>query len=235
MGSLRWHVCATGSEMRDRAVAWIVDAATEAIARRGVFRVVLAGGETPRSVYENLRDVITDWHAWDIWFSDERCLAVDDPSRNYHMVRESLLEHIVIPLEQVHVIPVELGADKAAEYYRTVLADVPDFDLVLLGLGEDGHTASLFPGGEWGESPNAPDVLAVHNAPVLPSERVSLSVHRLARARCVLFLISGVSKRTAVNAWHTGMKLPASAICSLMGVDALVERVCMEITRPDLC
>lgn len=234
MGLLRWHVCATVSEMRDRAVAWIVDAATEAIARRGVFRVVLAGGETPRSVYENLRGVVTDWHAWEIWFSDERCLAVDDPCRNYHMVRASLLEHIVIPPEQVHVIPAELGADKAAEYYCAVLADVPDFDLVLLGLGEDGHTASLFPGGEWGESLDAPDVLAVHNAPMLPPERVSLSARRLARARCVLFLISGVGKRTAVNAWRAGVRLPVSAICPLMGTDVLVERVCTEVARPYL-
>lgn len=235
MELLRWHICATDFEMRERAVAWIVDAAAEAIARRGVFRVVLAGGETPRSVYESLRDVSTDWHAWEIWFSDERCLAIDDPRRNYRMVRESLLEHIVIPSEQVHAIPVELGADKAAAYYRAVLANVPDFDLVLLGLGEDGHTASLFPGCEWGESPNAPDVLAVHNAPMFPSERVSLSAHRLSRARRALFLINGAGKRTAVTAWHAGVKLPASAICPPMGVDVLVERVCMEVTPPDSC
>lgn len=230
----RWHICATASEIRDRAVAWIVDAAAEAITRRGVFRIVLAGGETPRGVYENLRRIVTDWCAWEIWFSDERCLATDDPRRNHHMVETTLLGHIAIPPEQVHVIPAELGADKAVEHYRSVLADVPDFDLVLLGLGEDGHTASLFPGGEWGESPDAPDALAVYNAPKLPLERVSLSARRLARTRCVLFLVSGVGKRAAVDTWRAGARLPVSAICPPMGIDILVERVCTEAARPRL-
>lgn len=234
MESPRWHVCTTISEVRDRAVAWIADAAAEAIARRGVFRVVLAGGETPRSVYENLRGIVTDWRVWEVWFSDERCLATDNPRRNNHMVETTLLRHVAIPPEQVHVIRAELGADKAVEDYCIVLADVPDFDLVLLGLGEDGHTASLFPGGEWGESPGAPDVLAVHNAPKLPLERVSLSARRLARTHCVLFLVSGVGKRAAVDAWRTGARLPVSAICPPMGIDILVEQICTEVTRPYL-
>ena len=228
MESLRWHVCATTSEVCDRAVTWIVDTATEAIAQRGIFRIVLAGGETPRSVYENLRGAITDWRAWEVWFSDERCLATDDPRRNSCMAETALLGHVTIPPEQVHVICAELGAHMAAEHYCAALVDVPSFDLVLLGLGEDGHTASLFPDNECGESPGAPDVLAVYNAPKLPLERVSLSARRLAHARCVLFLVSGIGKRAAVDAWRAGTRLPVSAICPTMGIDVLVEQICTE-------
>ena len=79
MESPRWHVCSSAAEVSERAVAWIGAAARQAIAAHGVFRIVLSGGETPRSVYRALRALETDWSAWQIWFGDERCLAADDP------------------------------------------------------------------------------------------------------------------------------------------------------------
>ncbi len=112
------------------------------------------------------------------------------------------------------MIAAELGADTAAQRYVRELAGVDTFDLVLLGLGEDGHTASLFPGHDWGERADAPAALAVHDAPKPPPARVSLSAWRLARARSVLFLVSGRDKRDAVTRWQRGERLPAAAICA---------------------
>ncbi len=199
-----------------------------AIAARGAFHLVLAGGETPRGVYAALRALETDWSAWQIWFGDERCLAADDPQRNSRMAGEALLDHVPIPPGQVHVVRSELGAEQAAAEYCAALAGEPEFDLVLLGLGEDGHAASLFPGGEWGEAADAPDVLAVRAAPKPPAERVSLSARRLGRARSVLFLVTGEGKRGAVSAWRAGAKLAAAAVRPPAGVDVLVENICIE-------
>lgn len=228
MESPRWHVCTTAAEVRQRAVEWITDAAAEAIVTRGVFRVVLAGGETPRGVYENLRGITTDWRVWQFWFSDERCFGGDDSHRNSRMAQEALLGQVPVLPAQVYPIHAELGVERAAVRYRADLQGVPKFDLVLLGLGEDGHTASLFHGGDWGEDPFALDALAVRNAPKLPAERVSLSARRLANTRCALFLITGIDKRAAVSTWRCGGVLPAAAIRPPAGVDVLVEKICME-------
>jgi len=228
MESPRWHVCMTAAEVRERAVAWIAAAAREAVAARGAFRLVLAGGETPRGVYEELRAIDTDWSAWQVWFSDERCLARDDPHRNSRMAEAALLSHVPIPPERVYVVRGERGAEQAAADYRAAIAGAAEFDLVLLGLGEDGHTASLFPGDDWGEAPDAPDVLAVHAAPKPPAERVSLSARRLGMTRGALFLVAGAGKREAVAAWRAGGRLAASSIRPPAGVDVLVENICIE-------
>jgi len=228
MESPRWHVCMTAAEVRERTVAWIAAAAREAVAARGAFRLVLAGGETPRGVYEELRAIDTDWSAWQVWFGDERCLARDDPRRNSRMAEAALLSHVPIPPERVYVVRGERGAEQAAADYRAAIAGAAEFDLVLLGLGEDGHTASLFPGDDWGEAPDAPDVLAVHAAPKPPAERVSLSARRLGMTRGALFLVAGAGKREAVAAWRAGGRLAASSIRPPAGVDVLVENICIE-------
>lgn len=228
MESPRWHICATAAEVRQRAVKWITDAATEAIAVRGMFRIVLAGGDTPRSVYEDLRGITTDWGVWQIWFSDERCFGGNDSYRNSQMAQETLLRQVPVLPEQVHPIRVELGVERAAAHYRADLQDVPEFDLVLLGLGEDGHTASLFHGGDWGEDHSALDAFAIHNAPKPPAERVSLSAQRLANTRRMLFLVTGANKCAAVRTWRCGGVLPAAVIRPPAGVDVLVEKICVE-------
>lgn len=109
-----------------------------------------------------------------------------------------------------------------------MLAGASDFDLVLLGLGADGHTASLFPGMPWGDADDAPDVVAVHEAPKPPAKRVSLSVRRLSRSRRALFLVAGAGKRAAVAAWRSGHAIPAAAIHPNGGVDVLIEKVCLD-------
>ncbi|MGA9341108.1 MAG: 6-phosphogluconolactonase [Rhodanobacteraceae bacterium] len=219
----RWHRVADDAALRDAAGARILDAAMRAIRDRGRFLIVLAGGNTPRGVYRALCNVHTEWSAWHIWFGDERCVAADDPERNSRMAAETWLDHVPIPAAQIHPMRGELGAERAARDYAKTLHGVGTFDLVLLGLGEDGHTASLFPGHDWGTAADAPAALAVFDAPKPPPERVSLSAARLANARQVLFLVAGESKRESVDAWRAGKPIPARAIQPASGVDVLVE------------
>ena len=99
----------------------ILAAADTAIRAGGQFRVVLAGGNTPRAAYQRLRDARADWGAWHIYFGDERCVPRDDPARNSRMAEEAWLEHIALPPPQLHAIPAELGADPAAKAYAVTL------------------------------------------------------------------------------------------------------------------
>jgi 6-phosphogluconolactonase len=219
----RWHAVADALVLQQAAMKMILASAAQAIHQRGQFHLVLAGGNTPRGIYHGLCAARTDWSAWHIYFSDERCLPPADLARNSRMAAEVWLDHVPIPALQVHVIPGELGAIEAARNYAETLRSVGDFDLVLLGLGEDGHTASLFPDHEWGAAPGAPDTLAVYDAPKPPPQRVSLSAARLSRARQVIFLVSGEPKHRAVAEWRVGKDIPARAIMTSAGVDVLVE------------
>lgn len=219
---VRWHRVADPEALHRAALERILDAAARAIRERGRFDIVLAGGNTPRGLYRMLRQADIAWRCWQVWFGDERCLPVDDPQRNSAMAAAALLDHVPIPPRQVHAIPGELGPLDAAASYAADLRGVGDFDLVLLGLGEDGHTASLFPDRDWGTAPDAPDALPVFDAPKPPPERVTLSAARLSRTRTVLFLVEGKSKHAAVARWRSGELLPASAIVPAAGVDVLV-------------
>jgi 6-phosphogluconolactonase len=213
---IRWQPFESISLLWRTARDAIVQSAAHAIAERGQFLIVLAGGNTPRAVYRLLRDAQTDWSKWHIFYGDERCLPRDHVDRNSLMAEQALLSHIAIPPAQVHAIPAELGAVQGAKRYAEILKNLPEFDLVLLGLGEDGHTASLFPGKSWDDG-NA--TIAVNNAPKPPPERVSISASRLSAAREVLFLVSGEGKQQAINDWRSGVKIPASTITPVNGVD----------------
>ena len=219
---VRWHPLAV-AELQRAARDRILVAARNAIAATGRFRIVLVGGNTPRATYQSLRDADTDWSCWEIFYGDERCLPIDDAERNSRMADDAWLDHVAIPRNQIHAIPAELGATESARVYAQTLRGIEPFDLVLLGLGEDGHTASLFPGHDWGITADSPDTLAVLDAPKPPAQRVSLSASRLARAHAVLFLVNGESKRDAVTRWCAGEDLPARAIRPATGVDVLID------------
>lgn len=206
----------------------IARAAEQSIADSGTFRLVLAGGNTPRALYEQLCALKTNWAAWHIYFGDERCLPATDPERNSTMARDAWLDHVPVPHNQVNEIPSEMGAKAAASAYSATLQQVGEFDLVLLGLGEDGHTASLFPGNDWGQEAGSPAVLPIFDAPKAPAERVSLSAWRLSQARQVMFLVTGESKHEAVMNWRAGANIPARAIRPLHGVDVLAEGVLLK-------
>jgi len=200
----------------DTLVAALADAlcveAESAIAARGVFHLVLAGGSTPRALYRALADRNAGDARWQVWYGDERCLPAGHPERNSVMSEAAWLEASRIPPENRRPIPAELGAVEAAACYAGWLKDVADFDVVLLGMGEDGHTASIFPGHDGGDAPDSPDVLAVFDAPKPPPERVSLSATRLSRSRCVWFVVTGTGKREALLRWKSGEMLPVSAV-----------------------
>ena len=219
----RWHAVPDLSALHHAALNILLSNAALAIQQRGQFHLVISGGETPRAIYRQLRTTHSDWSAWHIYFSDERCLPPTDANRNSRMAGEAWLDHVPIPAAQLHIIPGELGASQAARIYAETLHTVGMFDLVLLGLGEDGHTASLFPDHAWGSAPDAPDTLAVLDASKPPPQRVSLSAARLSRSRQVVFLVAGESKHGAVSAWRNGRNIAAQAITPAAGVDVLVE------------
>lgn len=225
----RWHIYPDSNDLCERATAAIARIANHCIISKESFHVVLAGGTTPKMIYQRLRDIATDWSAWHIYFGDERCLPENDVERNSVMAYDALLQHVAIPKEQIYIIPAELGADAAAQAYTCKIESIFLFDLVLLGLGEDGHTASLFPGQDWGIAPDSPAVLAVHGAPKSPSERVSLSARRLSAAEQVLFLVTGLSKRQAVSDWFTEKNIPLASVAPPNGVDVFMEDICFKL------
>lgn len=218
----RWHPFDSRSDLELATTAAILASARRAIAERGAFHIVLAGGTTPRKVYAALRAAKTDWSAWHVYFGDERCLPPADAERNSAMASGVWLDQVSIPRRQIHPIPAELGPEKAAPCYARELAglgEANDFDLVLLGLGEDGHTASLFPGQAWERATRLPPVIAVLQAPKPPPQRVSLSPARLSGARQVIFVVSGSEKQAALRNWRDGAPVPASRIAPAGGVD----------------
>jgi 6-phosphogluconolactonase len=221
--ALRWHV----RERRDieRLVRdEIARCAAQAIATRTAFSIVLSGGSTPRRLYASLVELpAPSWTSWHVYFSDERCLPRGDPGRNDTMARELFLDRVRIPHEQIHSIPAELGPDEGALSYCAALKGIGLFDLVLLGLGEDGHTASLFPGHALGAEHDAPDALPVHSAPKPPAERVSLSAARLASSTGVFVLVAGKSKRNAIRVLRAGEATVLNAIRPPNGIDVFAD------------
>ena len=190
----------------------LCDQADAAIAARGVFHLVLAGGNTPRVLYAELARRGAGDARWHVWYGDERCLPADHSERNSFMAEAVWLGASAIPPGNRRPMPAEAGAAPAATAYAAWLADVGEFDLVLLGMGEDGHTASLFPGHDWGAAQDSPAALAVFDAPKPPPERVSLSAARLSRSARVWFAVTGQGKRDALRRWRDGAVLPAAQV-----------------------
>ncbi len=196
-------------ELATAATAAILTAANQAITHHGVFKLVLAGGTTPNLIYQALSQAQVEWEKWWIFWGDERCLAADDAERNSLMAKQAWLDNVAIPSSQIFPIMAEQGAAEAARDYEKKIAAYLPFDMVLLGMGEDGHTASLFPCHGHDETEL---VHAVHHAPKPPANRVSLSVKTLSDSINVLFLISGASKHKAVKLWQQGVNLPVAQI-----------------------
>ncbi len=204
-----YKIYADGTAVAEQACQRILAAAKKAIAERGAFKIVLAGGSTPEVSYRALAASESDWANWHVYIGDERCLPTDDAERNSVMAARSLTSHVAIPDEQVYLIPAEQGAEIAAQAYASIVDAALPFDMVLLGMGEDGHTASLFPGHEHNENETTH---AVHNAPKPPSDRVSLSAAALASTRELLMLITGAGKQEPLARWQAGEALPIATI-----------------------
>jgi 6-phosphogluconolactonase len=183
--------------------------ASEAVDARGRFSVALSGGSTPGALYRQLaaetnREQLP-WQEIHFFWSDERCVPPGDPGSNYRLADEALISHLDIPPENVHRVHGELKPEAAARAYEHVLQDYfcgtrTRFDLVLLGLGSDGHTASLFPG-----SPALDETLRLATAATAtyegrPAQRVTLTLPSINSAREVLFLVTGSAKADIVHA-----------------------------------
>jgi 6-phosphogluconolactonase len=212
----RWHLFQSQHDINHAALQAILDAASRAIKNHGSFSIVLAGGSTPKNIYALLAKQQADWAHWHVFINDDRCLPTDHDERNSKMVSEVWLNHVAIPKNQFYAIPAELGPIKGASAYAEQIKGFGTFDLVLFGLGEDGHTASLFPGHK---VDNSADVVPVFDSPKPPAERVTMSQNRLNNTHEAIFLVTGSGKQEAVDNWRKGVAIPASLITPKCGVD----------------
>jgi 6-phosphogluconolactonase len=186
--------------------------------------IALAGGQTPRRAYELLAGIEGSWKHVHLWLGDERCVLAGHPESNARMVRESLYAHARAEPPSLHAVPSPEQPEDAAWLYGLEVRDaVPErtFDIVLLGMGPDGHTASLFPGHPALDVRQAPCV-AVRDAPKPPPERVTLTLPILRRARFTLLLVTGAEKADALARARAGDR---SLPVALLG-DGLDEIAC---------
>lgn len=205
------------STLVERAAEVFIETAADAIRARGHFSVALAGGSTPRALYEHLARMPLDWQNLHFFWGDERCVPPGHVDSNYRMTAESLLHHIPIPPENIHRILGELPPAQAAASYeqelRTFFGASPRFDLVLLGMGDDGHTASLFPGSPALTESVRWAVAVEHTTPPLPLvSRVTLTFEVFNAARLVIFLVTGAGKASRLAEIQGGCDYPTAHI-----------------------
>lgn len=178
----------------------LVIVAEDALAARGRFTVALSGGSTPKAMYTQLRGLVVDWARVQIFWGDERCVPPQHPDSSYQMACETLLNHIPIPLENIHRIPGEANPKQAAADYeqelRTTFGNaLPRFDLILLGIGDDGHIASIFPGTSSVREEHAWVVVQEHTFPPPPLvTRITFTPPLINAAAHVVFLVAGAGK-----------------------------------------
>ena len=216
----------TPETLADAVARHIVARAAGAIAATGRFTLALAGGSTPRAAYELLATEVfahrVEWERVHVLWGDERCVPPDDPRSNYRMAKEALLDRVPIPAHQIHRIRGEDDPDKAAAQYERelrALLDGEGLDLVLLGLGGDGHTASLFPG-QAAVRETARWVVPVY-VPEMKMWRITLTPALLNQSRNVTFVVSGAGKalrlQQVLQGPFTPDVLPAQAIRPTQG------------------
>lgn len=206
--------------------------AAAAVARHGMFAVALAGGTTPHALYERLaQDATTGempWGRLQVFFGDERDVPWDHVESNYNMTQRTLLDHVPIPLDRVHPMPADADdLDAAAgEYEQTVRrvvpagsGGIPRFDLVLLGMGGDGHIASLFP--QTAALNESDKLIVAHFVPVLGRSRMTFTFPLINAAQEIVFLVTGEDKAEAVEALLSGeadvADLPAAGVSPVDG------------------
>ena len=215
--------------MAERAAILFSETVRAAVSERGVAYVALSGGRTPRPLYERLakdaegREI--PWTGVQVFFGDERVVPSDSPKSNYHMVRASLLDHVPIPSQNIHRVPTELGPEEGASFYDSMLRsvaatqsrDIPRFDLMLLGIGPDGHTASLFPGTD-ALNDTTHLAVAVHLPPESTGakdcpDRVTVTYPVINASAQIVFLVAGDDKTDVLRRIEAGdSRLPAARV-----------------------
>ena len=207
-------VVADPAALAEAAARWTAERVERAVDEGGACYLALAGGETPRGCYRRLAQPPYDrelpWSRVFITWSDERRVPLDDPASNYAMARAALLDHVPVPADQV--FPLTEENLPALDRVPKDRAGLPRFDIIHLGIGEDGHTASLFPGSEALNELHA-IVRAVDDAPKPPPRRLTLTLPVLNAARTVLVMVAGASKREALaRVLRRDPALPASHV-----------------------
>jgi 6-phosphogluconolactonase len=194
----------TPAALADEAARRFAELVQAAIQRNGRFTVALSGGSTPRALYQRLAQppfsTAIDWGRVMVFWGDERFVPPDSEDSCFRMARETLLDFVPIPAANIFPVPTVGGTpERAANAYAETLvvefgSETPRFDLILLGMGPDGHTASLFPGHPEPSAPSDQLVIAVHNAPKPPPTRISFTYKVLNAAANVIFLVAGADK-----------------------------------------
>lgn len=208
---------------RHAASLWVQQSAL-AINDRNRFLVALNGGNTPNRLFQLLATEYRaqiDWSKAHVFWGDERCVPADDPGSSYGQAREMLLRHVPIPETHIHRVNTDLGPAEAARDYALTLGqfaspplEIPRFDLVYLGMGEDGHTASLFPGSPVEVAETVIPVTAYYQD--RPANRVSLTQRVFNQARVVAFMATGAKKADTLaevlSDRYDPVRLPAQRI-----------------------
>lgn len=235
---IKYYVEADPAALARHAAQYFLEMASEAIAARGRARIAISGGSTPKATFQLLADGSEPWRArmpWDnldLFWVDERCVPPDDNDSNFRMTREFLLDHVPLRPEQIHRIEGELEPEAAAARYESELrncfrlegAEIPRFDLIELGMGPDGHTASLFP---HTEAIHELSRLAVANhVRNKDAWRVTLTWPVINNASSVFFLIAGEDKAAVLKEVlmgpHDPERLPSQLIWPSSGILTLI-------------
>jgi 6-phosphogluconolactonase len=217
---IKYYVEPDPAALARHAAQYFVEMAGEAVERHGRARVALSGGSTPKAAFDLLADSTQPWRArmpWqalDLYWVDERSVPSDHADSNYRMTREALLDHVPLRPEQIHRIEGELEPQAAAARYESELrnsfrlegAEFPRFDLVALGLGSDGHTASLFPHTE--ALHQVSSLVAANYVPQKDAWRITLTWPVINHARSVFFLVSGEDKASVLREVLLGPRDP---------------------------
>ncbi|MCS6949395.1 MAG: 6-phosphogluconolactonase [bacterium] len=199
------RIADTADQLAHAVAEAMVQKVSQTLARQAHFSLVLSGGSTPQRLYRLLASEYAqgvEWQRVHLFWGDERYVPHDHPASNYRLVRETLIEPLQLPAENVHPMPTHLAVpDDAARLYegelRAFFGETPRFDLVLLGMGADGHTASLFP--NTAAVQERERWVAVGEAPVEPRRRLTLTFAALNAAKMVYFLVIGADKAEAVR------------------------------------
>ncbi len=235
---IKYYVEPDAGALARRAAQYFVEMAGEAAEAHGRARIAISGGSTPKAAFELLADPSQPWRSrmpWemlDLYWVDERCVPPDDAESNYRMTREALLEHLPLSPEQIHRIEGELEPQEAAARYESELrssfrlegAQSPRFDLVALGIGEDGHTASLFP--HTAALREMSRLATANHVPRLDAWRITLTWPVINHARSVFFLAAGEGKADILKEILTGPhdpeRLPSQLIWPSSGILTII-------------
>jgi 6-phosphogluconolactonase len=217
--------CPDAETVAQRAAAHIARQLAEARELRGVAHLALSGGTTPGRTYELLAAAPRDLDSTEVWFADERCVGPQDEQSNYRLADQALLTPAKVAADMVHRMEGEIGPEKGAQRYALELckrvpsehagsAGPPVLDVVVLGIGPDGHVASLFPGASTLDAGDDAVCLGVRDSPKPPPERITLSLAVLRAAHSCVLLATGASKADAVAAMlaQPSRHVPASLL-----------------------